>query len=136
MTRRAASWRRCLADRAGAAALEFALVFPVLATFILGIWYVGWAFNCGSEVRHAVELGSRIYITNPSATASDLQTAVSSHLTDVAISSVTLNTSQVAIGTATSQHITYSYQATAPIPFIPAVTFTFGGAVDVPLATP
>ncbi len=127
--------RRWAAEGAGAAALEFALVLPVLITFLMGIWYVGWAINLGSEVRHAVELGSRIYVSNPNATSSDLSTAVSNHLTDVAIGSVTLNTSQVAHGTATSQHITWSYSTTAPVPFISAVAFNFSGAVDVPLAT-
>ncbi len=127
--------RRWAADRSGAAVLEFALVLPVLITFLMGIWYVGWAINCGSEVRHAVELGSRIYIVNPNATSTDLNTAVSNKLSDVAIGSVTLNTSQVAHGTATSQHITWSYTASAPIPFISAVSFSFSGAVDVPLAT-
>src|SRR5579863_205026 len=33
--------RRWRDARGGAAALEFALVLPVLVTFILGIWYVG-----------------------------------------------------------------------------------------------
>ena len=127
--------RRWAARRDGAAALEFALVLPALITFIMGIWYVGWAINLGSEVRHAVELGSRIYIVNPNSTSTDLSTAVGSHLTDVAIGDVTLNTSQVAHGTATSQHITWSYATTASIPFLSAISFNFNGAVDVPLAT-
>ena len=128
--------RRGFADRAGSAAVEFALVIPVAATFLFGIWYVGWAINCGSEVRHAVELGSRIYITNPNATSDQLKTAVTSHLLNVSINSVTLASAQQAIGTATSQHITWSYQATAPVPGMSAVNLNFGGAVDVPLATP
>lgn len=127
--------RRWLWADEGGAAVEFALILPVLATFVFGIWFIGWALFCGSEVRHAVELGSRIYITNPTATSSDLQTAVTSHLADVSISDVTLNSSTVAIGAASSQHITYSYQATAPIPFIPDVNFNFSGSVDVPAPT-
>jgi len=127
--------KRLLPSDHGGAAVEFALILPVLATFVFGIWFTGWALFCGSEVRHAVELGSRIYITNPTATSSDLQTAVTSHLADVSISDVTLNSSTVTVGSASSQHITYSYQATAPIPFIPDVTFNFSGSVDVPAAT-
>ncbi len=127
--------RRWAARRDGAAALEFALVLPALITFIMGVWYVGWAINLGSEVRHAVELGSRIYISNPNATSTDLSTAVSNHLTDVAIGDVTLNSSQVAHGTATSQHIAWSYATTATIPFLSGISFNFNGAVDVPLAT-
>jgi Flp pilus assembly protein TadG len=128
--------RRLLADRSGAAALELAIVTPVLVTFIMGIWYLGWALNLGSEVRHAVELGSRIYITNPSATSSDLQTAVAAHLTDVPLSSISLATSTSTVGVASSEHITWSYQTTAPIPFINAIPVSFAGAYDVPLATP
>ena len=127
--------RSYLTGADGGAAVEFALVLPVLATFVFGIWFMGWALFCGSEVRHAVELGSRIYITNPTATSTDLQTAVTSHLADVSINDVTLNSSTVTISGASSQHITYSYQATAPIPFISAVNFNFSGSVDVPAAS-
>ena len=129
-------FRRGLADRAGATALEFAVISPLLITLIFGIWYAGWAFYCGSEVRHAVELGSRVYVFNPNATLSTLQTAVSSHLISVPMSSVTLNATTAAVGAATNEHITWSYQTTAPIPFIPLQHLAFGGAIDVPMATP
>ena len=135
MRRPARHLRRWASAREGAAALEFALVLPVLITFLMGIWYVGWAINLGSEVRHAVELGSRIYIANPNASATDLSTAVSNNLSDVSINAVTLNSSQVAVGTATSQHITWAYTTSAAIPFLSAISFSFSGAVDVPLAT-
>jgi Flp pilus assembly protein TadG len=128
--------RQLIADRCGAAAVEMALVLPVAMAFIFGIWYLGWALNCGSEVRHAVELGSRIYISNPSATSDQLRTAVASHLTDVPISAVTLTPSTQTIGSASSQHIVWSYQATEDIPVFSALTLNFSGAVDVPLATP
>ena len=128
--------RRIAAENSGAAALEFALVLPILAVFMFGAWWFGWAANCGSEVRHAVELASRIYITDPTATDTDLRTAVASHLLNVPISSVTLATSDQTIGTATSKHISWSYQTTVSIPFVPATTVNFSGASDVPLATP
>jgi Flp pilus assembly protein TadG len=128
--------RGWLADAGGATAVEFALVLPLLVIFILGIWYVGWAMNLGSEVRHAVELGSRVSIANPNATTADLQTAIASHLTDVPVGSINLNTSTSSIGTASSQHITWSFQTNAPIPFLSALQITFNGSYDVPAATP
>ena len=124
-----------LADEGGGTAVEFALVLPLLVIFVFGIWYMGWALNLGGEVRHAVEMGSRIYITNPTATSDDLKTAVSSHLVNVPINSVTLNTSSTTIGTATSQHITWSYSTTAPIPFLSSIPISFAGAYDVPAAS-
>jgi Flp pilus assembly protein TadG len=123
-------------DRSGAAAVEFAMIVPALTVFIFGIWYLGWLLNCGGEVRHAVELGSRIYISNPNATQSDLSTAVASHLTDVNISQVTLTTSSQTVGTATIEHIAWSYTTSAQIPMIPQITVPFSGTVDVPMPTP
>ena len=136
MATRAQSFRRLAASESGNAVVEFSLLFPALMMLILGAWYTGWAINCGGEVRHAVELGSRIYITDPNTTAAELQTAVSSQLISVPISDVTLAAAQQTIGTAASEHITWSYKTTAPIPFIPAVAYNFSGSVDVPLATP
>ena len=125
-----------LADNRGGAALEFALVLPALTVFVFGVWYMGWAVNLGSEVGHAVEQGARIYISNPNASSDDLKTAVSSHLMDVPIDSITLNVSQSTIGLATSEHVTWSFQTTAPIPLISAIPITFTGSYDTPLATP
>jgi Flp pilus assembly protein TadG len=130
------SLRSGLADEGGATAVELALVLPMLVTFILGIWYLGWSLNLGGEVRHAVELGSRIYITNPSATSTDLSTAVSSHLTDVDVGSISLTTASQTVGATTSQHITWSFSTTPPIPFVSAIPITFTGSYDVPAATP
>jgi Flp pilus assembly protein TadG len=130
------SLRSGLADEGGATAVELALVLPMLVTFILGIWYLGWSLNLGSEVRHAVELGSRIYITNPSATSTDLSTAVSSHLTDMQVSAISLSTTSQTVGTTTSQHIAWSFSTTPPIPFVSSIPITFSGSYDVPAATP
>lgn len=127
---------RAARDTRGATAAEFALVFPVLAMIIFGVWYIGFAMYQGGEVRHSVELASRIYITNPSATLDDLKTAVSAHLMDVPMSAVTVAESTEAVGSATNAHITWSYQTTTTIPFMSSMPLTFSGAVDVPEATP
>jgi Flp pilus assembly protein TadG len=126
-------WAR---NRDGSTIVEFAVIFPLLVMFIFGIWYAGYTLFLGSEVRHAVELASRIYITNPASTSTDLSNAVSSHLTDVSIDQVTLAVATQTTDTATSEHITWSYSTTPPIPFMPAVAWTFGGNVDMPIATP
>lgn len=86
-------------------------------------------------MRHAVELGSRIYITNPSATTDDLKTAVASHLLDVPVNNFTIASAAQTVGTATTQHITWSYNTTLSVPFIPSLPMNFSGAIDVPTAT-
>jgi Flp pilus assembly protein TadG len=127
--------REGAADETGAAAVELALVAPLLTICLFGIWWIGWAIYCGGEVRHAVELGSRIYITNSSATLDQLKTAVSSNLIDIPMSSVTLNAATGAIGSAATEHITWSYSITAAIPFLSAIPIAFSGALDVPAAS-
>ena len=124
-----------LADRSGATAVEFAIVFPLMVALIFGIWSLGWALYCGGEVRHAVELGSRIYISNPSAATSDLQTAVNSHLLDVPVANFSLSATTATVDSATNHHITWSYQTALSIPFVPNLPMNFTGAIDVPEAT-
>jgi Flp pilus assembly protein TadG len=126
---------RLARNLSGATALEFALITPPLIMTVFGTWYLGWAFNCAGEVRHAVELSSRLYITNSSTTLSQLSTAVSGHLNDVSISQVTLAASSQTIGTATVEHITWSYTATAPIPLVSTLSFPISGVVDVPMVS-
>jgi Flp pilus assembly protein TadG len=124
-----------LADRSGAAAVELALVLPLFVMFVFGIWQLGWGLFNGGEVRHAVELGSRIYITNPNASASDLATAVASHMNDLPMSAITLAVTPQTVGTASIEHITWSYQYVVSIPFMTMPPMSFSGAVDVPLET-
>ncbi len=135
MGARPTSILRQLGDRAGAAAVELALVFPFLVMIIFGIWYTGWALYSGGEVRHAVELGSRVYISNPNATLSDLQAAVSANLLDVPVSGYTLNATTQPVGSATTEHITWSYQTAISIPFVPTLPMNFTGSIDVPMAS-
>jgi Flp pilus assembly protein TadG len=133
---RAGLVQSAVGDRKGAAAVEMALVFPLFMMFSFGAWCLGWGLYCGGEVRHAVELGSRVYISNPSATLSDLQTAVDTHLLDIPSSAVTLHATTSTVGIATTEHITWSYQTTASIPFVPTLPMNFSGGVDVPMMTP
>jgi Flp pilus assembly protein TadG len=127
---------RLARNPSGATALEFALITPAMIMTIFGTWYLGWALNCGGEVRHAVELASRLYIQNPNTTLSQLSSAVSARLDAANINQVTLAASSQTIGTATVEHITWSYTATAPIPMFSTISIPLSGVVDVPMASP
>jgi Flp pilus assembly protein TadG len=129
-------FKRVIRERSGATVVEFALIVPVLTVFLFGVWYTGWAIQQGDEVRHAVELGSRIYVTNSASTLANLRTAVSSHLTSVSISSVTLASTSATVDSAGYQHITWSFSTTPPIPWVSSINYTFAGSVDVPAVTP
>jgi Flp pilus assembly protein TadG len=126
--------RRLPGDRSGAAAIEFALVFPVLVTLLIGLLQLGWALHCASSVRWALETSARTLLLNPGATAGDLKTAMVAKLSNVADSSnlsVTLTT-QTAAGGAKVLHAASTYAYVLQVPLLPGWTLTFNAATDVP----
>jgi Flp pilus assembly protein TadG len=128
--RKLASW---IADRSGATAVESAIVLPVAILFILGIFQVGWGFYCGYDVRQAIERGSRIYLSTPTATSDQLQTAVSSHLTTVKMSAVTLTTSSQTTSGVSLQKVAWTYQYPIKLPFMSNLTLDFDSQIVVPI---
>ena len=46
-------------DRSGVAAVEFALVAPILIAMIFGIWNAGFMLFADNGIRDAVEVGAR-----------------------------------------------------------------------------
>src|SRR6478609_908653 len=56
-------------EQRGAAALEFALIVPVLVAVVFGIVDFGWAINRDTLVNNAAREGAREGSLNPSQTA-------------------------------------------------------------------
>jgi Flp pilus assembly protein TadG len=112
--------RRFAGDRSGGAALEFALLGPVVLLFMIGFFQVAWAMYCASSVRYGLHNSARALVLNPAMSQSDFQTLVRSAVTPLAAQdvTVTLSTSSPGAGlqlsTATA---TYNYQIV--IPFMP-----------------
>jgi Flp pilus assembly protein TadG len=65
-----ALWR----DRTGGAAIEFAIVGPVLFTLLLGGVDVGRMFYVRQGLEYATEQAARYYMLNPSAASSAVTT--------------------------------------------------------------
>ena len=64
------------ADRRGAAAIEFAIIGPLLFTFLLGIVEMGRMFYVRESLEYATEQAARYYMVNPSANFSDVKLAL------------------------------------------------------------
>ncbi len=69
--------------RQGIAAVEFALLCPILLILFLGIVEVGQFVNVGQSVSNASREGARIAARQATSTVSEAQTAVSDYLTDM-----------------------------------------------------
>ncbi|MBL6616124.1 MAG: pilus assembly protein [Reyranella sp.] len=65
---------RLATDRGGAAIVEFAFVFPVLLTFVLGTVDVGRMFYVRQGLEYATEEAARYYTLNPSTASSSITT--------------------------------------------------------------
>ena len=74
-TRRLADfWAGLWADRAGGAAIEFAVVGPVLFTMVLGGVDVGRMFYVRQGLEYATEQAARYYMLNPTSGSSAVTT--------------------------------------------------------------
>ena len=67
-----ALWR----DGQGGAAIEFAVLSPLLFTILLGIVEMGRMFYVREALEYATEQAARYYMVNPSAAQSDVTTAL------------------------------------------------------------
>lgn len=78
---RSASARRSLArDDGGAAAVEFAMIAPVLFTCICGILLLGMAYYEGATVQWSLERALRAAMVDPDVTAEDIEASLNEQL--------------------------------------------------------
>ncbi|MCR5876280.1 pilus assembly protein [Phenylobacterium sp. J426] len=126
------SFRR---DDRGATVVEFALLLPVLAAFLVGVLQVGWALHCAASVRWALEDAGRRLLISPQ--TSDTETA--RHL-QIAMASLGPRNNQVEIlvsrepgAVQTVAIVTAVYQHAFDIPLLPRVTTPFRASITIPL---
>ena len=112
--------RRFAGDRSGGAALEFALLGPVILLFMIGFFQVAWAMYCASSVRYGLHNGARALVLDPSMSQSDFQNVVKAAVTPLAAQDVSVSLTKTTAGTGlqlSQATATYSYQIV--IPFMP-----------------
>jgi len=125
--------RTWLTDQSGAAAVEAALVLPVAATFLLGIFWLGWGIYCGGDVRHAIERASRLYLSAPTTTYDQFRTQVAANLTTVPINNVTITVTKPTVSGVTMAQIAWTYHYSMSIPFVSAITLNFDSQILAPV---
>ena len=121
-------------DERGAAAAEFAVVLPVLASLLFGLWEFGWSQHCASTVGFALEQASRSLLINPSLDEAAVQSLVQSKLTGIADPQVTVTLSRTvdASGLAMAT-MTASYPHTFSLPGLGRFSINYQSKVVTPL---
>lgn len=94
----------------GAAAVEFAILLPLLVMLVLGTIEFGRAYNAQITLTNAARDGVRVMaITNdPTSAKAAAKTAAASVSTTIAISDVTLSTNACSAGAQVTLTITYN----------------------------
>lgn len=133
-----APWRRALAHRLGsergAAAVEFALVVPVLLLLLVGIVEFGRLYNTQIELSGAAREGARVMAigNNPVAARAAVRQGAPSlnpALTDAQIAVVTNGTNPAScLAAAGSANLAVTVTATYPLTFL---TGMFGNTVTI-----
>jgi Flp pilus assembly protein TadG len=128
-----AKCRRAIHHTGGAAAVEFAMIFPALVLVIVGIVVGGWTFNCVSSLRLALEASGRALEINPNLTVDDLTTIAKTQLASTGDPNVTLSlASDTSVSGVQMTRITGSYSVSVQIPFLPAQQVSFQTSIAVP----
>ncbi len=118
----------------GAAALEFAMLAPVLLALLFGVFELGWALHCGASVRYAIERSSRALITDPNTTASALQSAAQARLSGLPVSNLEISITKETVGTGQIARVSWRYNYNMALPYVPDTTITFDSSMVVPIS--
>lgn len=132
----ARSPRRIVGHEGGGAAIEFAIVAPLLFAVIAGILSVGWAMHSISSVRYALEAAGRTLQLNPEMTETELADVVGAKLGKLAKPDVTvsLTVGEPEAGIRLAQ-ATARYVITFSVPLLPPFELDLQTSVTVPLTS-
>lgn len=112
--------KRGLWRRRGAAAVEMAVVTPLMLTMLFGIIEFGWAFTVRQAMVTAAREGARVAAL-PGSTNTDINTRISNYLTPLG-----LHTYSVTLTHATAQAPTETVHVQIPYRDISLVGCYFG----------
>jgi Flp pilus assembly protein TadG len=129
-------FRRRFADEQGGAAVEFAIVAPLLFALIAGIFVLGWTMHSVASVRYALEEAGRSLQLDPDMTETELADVVEAKLDRLARPDVTVTLvvgepeDGIRIAQATAQ-----YAITFSVPLLPSFELEMQTSVTVPLTS-
>lgn len=121
-------------DQAGATAVEFALVFPVLVALVFAIFQFGWAQHQLSTLRYALNGVSRTVMLDPAMTESQISAQVKARLGTPDDPNVTVSKAVITTANGTIVRLTGTYTTHIGIPEVATYPLTFTTTVDAALA--
>ena len=127
--------RSLIWSESGASATEFALVLPILAMFMMGVFEFGWTQHCMSSVRFSLEKAGRHLSLHPDATETELSEIVSDNLEDLAEDLVDVSLAREARGpTGETGVLTATYQRDVGLPGVATFPVDFHASIETPIS--
>jgi Flp pilus assembly protein TadG len=132
MMRSAFAKRSLARDSSGAAAVEFAMIAPVLFASICGILMLGMAYYEGATVQWSLERTLRAAMIDPDVTEQDIEDALNEQLEaigspEIDFSYVIDNTGSVPVAVASAD-----YEIPLHVPFMPDLALHFSAESVAP----
>lgn len=125
--------RNFAADNGGAAAVEFAFVFPVFLAMVMTIFQFGWAQHKLSSIRFAMEKASRDLLLDNTLSEAALQTKVRGYLNGLADQSVTVTKASATTSGVTVVTLTGTYTTNIGVPYLATYPVHWSTTVTTPL---
>jgi Flp pilus assembly pilin Flp len=130
---RSVSAKRGLArDARGAAAVEFAMIAPVLCTFIVGILMLGMAYYEGATVQWSLERTLRAAMLDPDITASEIEQALNERLEAIGSPDIDFHYVIDESGSVPVVVATANYEVPLRVPFVPDLALHFSAESVAP----
>ena len=134
MTRSGSARRRLARDEAGTTAVEFAIISPLLFTFLLGIFQLGMAYYEGATIQWSLERSLRSAMVHPETTAEDIQEAMQDELQLIGSPDVDFSYEVDDSGAVPLAVVRADYDVPVKVPFLPDLALHFAAENVVPVA--
>lgn len=121
---------------AGATAVEFALVFPILIALVFAICQFGWAQHQLATLRYALNGVSRLVMLNPTLTQSQISNLVKAKLGQLADPDVQVSKATITTANGTVLRLTGTFESEIGIPNVATYPLNFTTTVDAALTAP
>jgi Flp pilus assembly pilin Flp len=124
MMRSGSARRRLARDEAGTTAVEFAIISPLLFTFLLGIFQLGMAYYEGSTIQWSLERSLRTAMVHAETTADDIREEMQDELALIGSPDVDFSYEIDDSGVVQLAVVRADYDVPVRVPFLPDMART------------
>ena len=120
-------------ERDGSTAIEFAIVAPVLVTFIIGVLMLGLAYYNASTIQWSLERSLRAVMIDEDTTLADIEAAMEEDMERIGSPDLELTYTLDDSGPVPLAVITAEFDVPLDIPFVPTLNLHYSIEDVVPL---